>query len=91
MLSATHDKPQADDRHYLLVARILSVGVAAIGVCLGVLLILWMTFSPDATWPAMPRSPFHKHLIIVFGTTTIFLAGLLASRFIPRGRRDTRP
>ena len=74
-----------------IVVRGAGSAAAAIGVCLGVLLILWMTFSPNATSPAMPRSPFHKNLVIVFGTTTIFLVGLLASRFIPRGRLDTRP
>jgi SSS family solute:Na+ symporter len=54
---------------------------AAAGVAVGVLLILWMTFSPSwagalADW----RSPFHPNLIIVIGTLSILGVGLLAAR-----------
>ena len=44
----------------------------------GLLVILWMTFSaqlPEAY--AAIRSPFHPSMIIVIGTLTIFLIGLL--------------
>jgi len=52
---------------------------------IGLLVILWMTFSaylPDRY--AFLVSPFHKNMIIVVGTLTIFLAGLLLGRI--RGR-----
>jgi SSS family solute:Na+ symporter len=48
---------------------------------IGLLVILWMTFSayfPDRY--AFLVSPFHKNMIIVVGTLTIFLAGLLLSK-----------
>jgi len=44
---------------------------------IGLLVIIWMTFSsqlPDAY--AAIRSPFHPSMIIVIGTLTIFLVGL---------------
>ena len=53
---------------------------AAAGVAIGVLIILWMTFSPGwsgalAGW----SSPFHPNLIIVVGTLAILLTGLVAA------------
>jgi solute:Na+ symporter, SSS family len=54
---------------------------AVIGVILGVLVIVWMTFSPAWTGPLAPyRSPFHSFLVVVGGTLTILLVGLLLSR-----------
>jgi SSS family solute:Na+ symporter len=50
------------------------------GVAVGVLVILWMTFSPR--WGVVPealRSPFHGFLTIVFGTAAILLVGLIAA------------
>lgn len=50
------------------------------GVLCGVLVILWMTLSPQLTsLPADLRSPFHGFLIIVFGTATILAAGFLCA------------
>jgi len=50
---------------------------AQAGVATGVLLIVWMTFSPrSAAWPAAWRSPFHDFLIIVFGTAAVMVVGL---------------
>lgn len=48
---------------------------------IGVLVILWMTF-PHLMPPDMEawRSPLHNNMIIVVGTLTIFLAGLLLTR-----------
>jgi len=63
---------------------------AATGVVLGVLVILWMTFSPTSTWPeslAMFRSPFHGFMITVIGTLAILLVGLLVSRAVGRRGR----
>ena len=53
---------------------------AILGVVLGVLVIFWMSVSPDAGWwPEGLRSPFHHYLVIVFGTLTILLTGFLAA------------
>jgi SSS family solute:Na+ symporter len=56
---------------------------AAIGVIIGVLLIIWMSLSPvyfiEGKMLAF-RSPFHSNLTIVFGTITIFLVGFLISK-----------
>jgi len=56
---------------------------------IGLLAILWLTFSPqipDAY--AFLRSPLHQNMIIVVGTLTIFLAGLLLTRL---RRKSTAP
>lgn len=57
--------------------------VAAItAVVIGLLVILWMTFSPklDAL-PEALRSPFHTNMTVVIGTLTMFLVGLVVSRW----------
>ncbi|MBN2665182.1 MAG: sodium:solute symporter, partial [Bacteroidales bacterium] len=58
---------------------------AVTGVILGVILIVWMSLSPiiftDGNMGAF-KSPFHSNLTIVFGTTTIFLAGFLLTSLI---------
>ena len=58
---------------------------AAVGATIGLLVILWMTFTPemegDLGWL---RSPFHANMITVIGTLSIFLIGLGASRFLGR-------
>ena len=51
---------------------------ALIGTMIGILVILWMTFSrliPDEY--AFLRSPLHANMIIVVGTLVIFLFGVL--------------
>jgi len=57
---------------------------AAVGVAVGVLVILWMSLSPlyfnHGAWVAF-RSPFHANLTIVIGTTVIFLVGFLLSKW----------
>ncbi len=57
---------------------------AIIGVTCGVILIVWMTLSPRAgDWFSDTlRNPFHSFLIIVFGTATILLVGLIATSFL---------
>jgi SSS family solute:Na+ symporter len=48
---------------------------------IGLVVILWMTFSayiPDEM--AAFRSPFHQNMIMVIGTLTIFLVGLLLTK-----------
>ncbi|WP_231734093.1 sodium:solute symporter [Calycomorphotria hydatis] len=52
---------------------------AIISIFLGVSLILWMSLSVTSAWPeafSSLSSPFHSFLTIVFGTSTILLAGL---------------
>lgn len=57
---------------------------AAVGAAIGVLVILWMTFSPELSDDlAWLRSPFHSHMITVIGTLTIFLAGHAVSTLLP--------
>jgi len=47
-------------------------------VLIGVVVILWMTFSDKLVGKyEFLRSPMHKNMVIVVGTLTIFLAGLL--------------
>ena len=58
---------------------------AVTGVVAGLFVIAWMTFSPQLEALAVIRSPFHSYLIIVFGTATIMLVGLFASRLLPQG------
>lgn len=60
------------------------------GVGAGVLLIVWMTFSPKATaLPAALKSPFHNFLIVVFGTAAILLVGAALTALLGR-KRDSK-
>ncbi len=58
---------------------------AAIGVAVGVLIILWMSLSSmiftDGFMEYL-QNPFHVNLTIVIGTTVIFLVGFLLSKRI---------
>jgi solute:Na+ symporter, SSS family len=54
-------------------AALTSVGI-------GVLVILWMTLSPQLPADSPLRSPFHTNMVIVVGTLTIFLVGLLLTK-----------
>lgn len=54
---------------------------------IGIVVILWMTFSgfiPEKY--EFLRSPFHKNMIIVVGTLTIFLAGVIITKF--KGKKE---
>lgn len=51
---------------------------AALGVVLGILVILWATFSRDLGLPF--ANPLHAFMTTVVGTLAIFLAGVLISR-----------
>jgi len=54
---------------------------ALIATMIGVAVIIWMTFStqlPDEY--AFLKSPFHKSMIIVIGTLSIFLIGLVLTK-----------
>lgn len=52
---------------------------------IGIIVILWMTFSDrlDENY-AFLKSPLHKNMIIVVGTLTIFLVGVLLSGYSSR-------
>ncbi|MCX7826489.1 MAG: sodium:solute symporter [Verrucomicrobiae bacterium] len=65
-----------------MISRRANNPAAITGVLVGILVIVWMTFSPKWTGALEPfRSPFHSFLVIVIGTLTILLVGLLVSRF----------
>lgn len=56
---------------------------------IGIIVILWMTFSgyiPEQY--VFLRSPLHKNMVIVVGTLTIFLVGLLVTRLKGGPARD---
>ncbi|MEO5979427.1 MAG: sodium:solute symporter [Chryseolinea sp.] len=58
---------------------------AKIATTIGVLVILWMTFSvllPDNL--GVLRNPLHMNMVIIVGTLTIFLCGVLASKILPK-------
>ena len=66
----------------LIVKRAGNVA-AATAVTIGVLVIFWMS----AAWvPVAFRPALHGNLTIVVGTLTIFLVGLIVSRFAKRQR-----
>ncbi len=76
-----------------LAARRVGSRVALGAVTAGVLVILWMSLSPD--WTALQaewRSPFHSFLIIVFGTATILVVGFVAAACLrPRRPQSLAP
>jgi SSS family solute:Na+ symporter len=64
-----------------VISRQTSNHEALTATLIGVVVILWMTFSPSLPASlAMFRNPLHKSMIIVVGTLTIFLLGLLFAR-----------
>jgi SSS family solute:Na+ symporter len=59
--------------------------IAKISVTIGILVISWMTFPgiiPDHL--AFIRSPFHTNMIVVVGTLTIFLSGIILNDIVRR-------
>lgn len=73
-----------------IVSRRATSAIALTSVLLGVLVIAWMTFSANESWlPPFLRSPLHTNMIIVVGTLTIFLTGLILARlFGTRGNHE---
>lgn len=69
-----------------LISRRTKGQEALTAVMIGVVVILWMTFSDrlPASY-AFLKSPLHKNMIIVVGTLTIFLAGMLLTAIRKRG------
>jgi len=65
-----------------MIAKSAGNAAAKLATLIGILVIVWMTFStllPDqyAGW----RNPLHMNMVMVVGTLTIFLSGLLISKF----------
>ena len=60
---------------------------AIAGVCVGVLLVMWMSLTPMLAdrWGAV-RSPFHGYLSIVFGTVAIVLVGFLVTLVVQKAK-----
>ncbi len=68
-----------------LISRRTKGQEALTAVIIGVIVILWMTFSdrlPENY--AFLKNPLHKNMIIVVGTLTIFLVGMLLTAFKKR-------
>lgn len=61
--------------------------VAAIGVAVGVLVIVWATFSDKVE--SLPTNPLHSFMTTVIGTLAIFGVGLLISRWKARRERTS--
>ena len=64
-----------------IASRKVNNAEALIATITGLIIIVWMTipaFIPEKY--AFLKSPFHKSMIIVIGTLSIFLTGLLAAR-----------
>lgn len=64
-----------------IISRQTKSAAALTACCIGIIVILWMTFSkklPDSY--AYLKNPLHNNMIIVVGTLTIFLTGLFLSR-----------
>ncbi len=64
-----------------LIVKRAGNAAAVTGVLIGVIIIFWLS----ASWvPENLKPILHSNLTIVVGTLTIFLVGLLVSRFLPR-------
>ncbi|TMI64594.1 MAG: sodium/solute symporter [Bacteroidetes bacterium] len=64
-----------------LISRKSKNAEAFTATIIGIVVILWMTFSDRLTGEySFLKSPLHKNMIIVVGTLTIFLAGLLLTK-----------
>jgi SSS family solute:Na+ symporter len=64
-----------------MISRSTGDAVAKIATVLGILVILWMAFShvlPDGY--SLLRNSLHVNMVIVVGTLTIFLSGILLTR-----------
>jgi solute:Na+ symporter, SSS family len=61
-----------------LISKYTKNAEAVTGTMIGIIVILWMSFSDRISDDyAFLKSPLHKNMIIVVGTLTIFLTGLL--------------
>jgi SSS family solute:Na+ symporter len=60
----------------------------AIGLAAGILSIMWCTVSHFELIPNPLRLTIHPFMIIVVGNLTVFIAGLIAARFLPAAKPD---
>ena len=61
-----------------IISRQTKNAEAFTAVLIGIVVILWMSFSDRIAGDyAFLKSPLHKNMVIVVGTLTIFLAGLM--------------
>lgn len=68
-----------------MIAKSAGNAVAKLATTIGILVILWMTFSnllPDHLEAF--RNPLHMNMVIVVGTLAIFLSGVLLAKFTKR-------
>ena len=64
-----------------MIARSAGNAVAKLATVIGILVILWMTFSYLLPGQYNDlRNPFHMNMVIVIGTLSIFLTGTLLSK-----------
>jgi solute:Na+ symporter, SSS family len=74
-----------------LISKYTGNAEALTATIIGIVVILWMTFSGRLPGRYdFLRSPLHKSMIIVIGTLTIFLSGLLITFFSQRSRHALR-
>jgi SSS family solute:Na+ symporter len=67
-----------------LISRQTKNAAAITAVIIGIIVILWMTFSGKLSENyAFLKNPLHKNMIIVVGTLSIFLTGLLITKLRP--------
>jgi SSS family solute:Na+ symporter len=68
-----------------LISRQTKNAEAMTATMIGIVVILWMTFSDKLAGKyEFLKSPLHKNMIIVVGTLAIFLAGLLLTKLKER-------
>jgi SSS family solute:Na+ symporter len=75
-----------------IISRSTRNAEALTATLLGVLVIVWMTFSaqlPDSY--AALRNPLHQNMIMVVGTLSIFLIGILLTRIRSNKATPTQP
>ncbi|MEM1224503.1 MAG: sodium/solute symporter [Planctomycetota bacterium] len=66
-----------------LAGKRVTTGAAMIGVAVGVVLIGWLTFSPEAGFlPSGLRNPLHSFLTVSLGTLAITLSGFIAAQWL---------
>jgi len=65
-----------------LISRQTKNAAAITATIIGVIIILWMTFSENISSEyGFVKNSLHSNMIIVIGTLTIFLAGILLTKF----------
>ena len=73
-----------------LISRQTKNAAAVTATIIGVLVILWMTFSENMSDRySFIKNSLHSNMIIVVGTLTIFLTGIIFTKF--RKKKDVAP